>query len=360
LRVRNQSLLPEVSGEAVSFQVNNLRPEITSLDAAGTRDGQGRPVLAIIGPGTEPVSVSFTINGSNFHPAAADPAAQDPGTVAFITLKIPDLFPALVPANGINQCVIVNSRGVLGVTVFDISGNPAPGVTVTFTAPGIDSVTASGFFPPTNASTVTAVSDAQGFASVLFQANPFSGSYPVTAKATVGGIPLQTAIVMTNANPGEGCPNPVAKIVVVSSTQIIVTGFAINQKGVYSVVVANNSPGGGVSSAKEFVVAAGVAGGVPAIRSTDPLSPATRPAGSSTFNLTVYRDSSSSVPFQSDAWVNFGTVRLNRIAGDSDSIVVQVPDFLIASPGLVPISVTNPGTGGNTGGTSGRVYFTVQ
>src|SRR6185369_7923025 len=118
-----------------------------------------------------------------------------------------------------------NSRLFLGVTVFDSSGNPASGVTVTFTAPGIDATSASGFFPPTNASTMTAVSDSRGFASVLFQANPFPGTYSVSAAATLGGIPLQTAIAITNVNPGEGCSTQVAKVVFVSSTQMIVTGY---------------------------------------------------------------------------------------------------------------------------------------
>src|SRR3989442_1128616 len=89
LRVRNVSSLPETSGEAVSFQGNNLRPEITSIDPPGP--------LQLIGPGTTPDFIDLTINGSNFHPTPSDPASNDPGTLTFLTLKIPDLFPAIVP-----------------------------------------------------------------------------------------------------------------------------------------------------------------------------------------------------------------------------------------------------------------------
>ena len=117
VRVRNVSLLPEVSGEAVTFQVNNLGPSITSLDPAGP--------LAIIGPGPVPVTFDMKINGSNFFPQ----------TVVAVTQKIPDIFPAIVPVGGISQCVPVNGRTVLRVRVYNSVGQPAGGVAVTFTAP---------------------------------------------------------------------------------------------------------------------------------------------------------------------------------------------------------------------------------
>src|SRR5262249_34463646 len=112
----------------------------------------------------------------------------------------------------------------------------------------------------------------------------------------------------------------------------------------------------------EFDVQSGPDSGVPIIGSLDPLLPASRTAGSVGFNLTVFRDTSPTLPvFQGNAWVNFGTVRLDRIAGDTDpdSITVFVPSFLIGAPGIVPITVTNPGTATSTGGTSNRVSFSV-
>ena len=362
LRVRNVSSLPEVSGEAVSFQVNNLRPEITSIDPPGP--------LQLIGPGTTPVFIDLTINGSNFHPAPSDPASNDPGTLTFVTLKIPDIFPAIVPVGGQQGCIVINGRTILRVKVFDATGAPAVGIPVTFTARDVDTDDkASGYFLPSGQSTVTTVTDSQGFAppltdaSIIFQANAFAGTYVVKVEATVSGLRLKSTFNITNLNPGERCEGPGKPTVrFVSSSQLIVTQYPITSRGTYSVMVANASPGGGVSREIEFVVTSGPTSGVPTISTANSLSPASRTAGSATFNLTVFRDTSTSVPFQQDAWVNFGTVRLNRVAGDTstDSITVSVPTFLIASPGLVPVTVTNPGTSGTTGGTSNRVVFTVQ
>jgi hypothetical protein len=93
----------------------------------------------------------------------------------------------------------------------------------------------------------------------------------------------------------------------------------------------------------------------------NPLSPPTQKAGTG-FNLLIIRDLNSTVPFQPDAYVNFGTVRLFRTASDPmgpDTITVFVPDYLIAFPGTVPITVTNPGTAGTTGGTSNRAYLLI-
>jgi hypothetical protein len=262
----------------------------------------------------------------------------------------------------------INGRTILRVRVFNTAGQPVGGVVVKFTAPGIDTSSASGYFLPGAKETVTVTSDSLGFAppladgSVIFSANPFAGSYVVSASATVDGVPLKGVFNMTNVNAGGACTGEGRPAVVfVNSHQLILTQYPIVDRGTYSIVVANASPGGGYSNEKEFVVTAGYSGGVPAIRSTAPLSPSSQPAGSAGFNLTIFRDTATAVPFQADAWVNFGTVRLDRIPGDSssDSMTVAVPSFLIASPGTVPVTVTNPGTNGNTGGTSTRVLFEV-
>jgi hypothetical protein len=343
VRVRNVSLLPEVSGEAVTFQVNNLAPTITSLDPPGP--------LAIIGPGPVPVTFDMKINGSNFFPQ----------TVVAVTQKIPDIFPAIVPVGGISQCVPVNGRTTLRVRVYNTAGQPAGGVAVTFTAPTIATTGPSGSFAG-GSPTVTVISDALGFAppltdnsSTLFTANPFSGGYVIQITGTVDGFPILAVINMTNLGQGEGCEAINSAIEFVSSNQIIVAPVSITSRGTYSVVVANPSPGGGYSNEVEFIVTSGVPGGIPAIRTDDPLSPSSRAAGSGPFNLTIFGEN-----FQPDAWVNFGTVRLNRISGGDTSITVTVPGLLISSPGVVPISVTNPGTAGSTGGTSRREFFTVQ
>lgn len=341
LRVRNVSLLPEVSGEAVNFQVNNLRPEIFSLDPPGP--------LAIIGPGPVPVSFDLKINGSNFFPQ----------TTVAVTQKVPDIFPAIVPVGGTTQCIPVNGRSVLRVRVYNTAGQPVGGVAVTFTAPSIVTTDASGSFPGGNSS-VTVISDSLGFAppltdntTTLFTANPFAGSYVIEITATVDGFPLTAVINMTNLEPNQGCSAQNSTVLFVSSNQIIVNPVVITSRGTYSVVVANPSPGGGYSSEREFVVTSGPSGSIPNITS---LTPASRRAGSGAFNLTVSGDN-----FQSDAWVNFGTVRLNRISGDANNITVTVPALLVPAleiaPVTVPVTVTNPGTGGSTGGTSNRMLF---
>ena len=333
--------------------MNNLRPQISSINPPGP--------LEIIGPGRTPASVNLAINGSNFYP----------GTVPAITLKIPDSFPALVPVGGIEQCIVVNGTTTLRVRVFGVSGLPAPGVLVKFVAPGINTNLASGsFLPGINTDTISATSDDQGFAPPLgdessfrFEANPFAGSYVVTASADLGAFKLLAAFNMTNLKPGLPCLSDTgAAVIFLNSNQLVVSKYPIISRGTYSVVVGNPSPGGGVSNEIEFKVTSGPTSGIPAIRPTDPLSPASRPAGSAGFNLTIFRDTFTSVPFLPDAWVNFGTVRLDRIAGDTDSntITVFVPSFLIGSTGTVPVTVTNPGNPGNTGGTSTRVFFSVM
>jgi hypothetical protein len=343
VRVRNVSLLPEVSGEAVTFQVNNLGPTITSLDPPGP--------LSIIGPGPVPVTFDMKINGSNFFPQ----------TAVAVTQKLPDIFPAIVPVGGISQCVPVNGRTILRVRVYNTLAQPAGGVAVTFTAPSIVTTAPSGAFPG-GAATVTVISDALGFAppltdnsSTLFTANPFSGNYVIQINATVDGFPLLAVINMTNLDQGQGCEAINSTIQFISSNQIIVAPVSITSRGTYSVVVANPSPGGGYSNEIEFIVTSGAVSGVPIIRANNPLSPASRAAGSGPFNLTIFGEN-----FQSNAWVNFGTVRLNRVSGSDTSITVTVPALLVSSPGVVPISVTNPGTAGSTGGTSRREFFTVQ
>ena len=159
----------------------------------------------------------------------------------------------------------------------------------------------------------------------------------------------------------SGPPSSTFPTTYISPSQIVATNVLIPCAGTYLVSASNYLPGGGESPRVPLVIAPGPTAAVPVIRGIDPLSPLSVSAGSPTFNLTVFRDPSGA-PFQTDAWVNFGTVRLDRIVGSTspDSITVSVPGFLVSSPGVVPITVTNPGTGGTTGGTSTRVLFTVN
>ncbi len=109
---------------------------------------------------------------------------------------------------------------LLKATVTDINGNPAPGATVTFTAPGAGP---SGTFPGALTS-VTAVSDFLGVATApAFTANGIGGPYNVSA--TVIGIALPATFSLTNTLPQSTVP-------VASALGSVLTGvFAPNGAG---------------------------------------------------------------------------------------------------------------------------------
>ncbi len=212
----------------------------------------------------------------------------------------------------------------LRVRVYNSVGQPAGGVAVTFTAPTIATTGPSGSFPG-GAPSVTVTSDGFGFAppltdnsSTLFTANPFSGPYVIQITGTVDGFPILAVINMTNLGQGEGCEAINSTIQFVSSNQIIVTPVSITSRGTYSVVVANPSPGGATRTKSSSSSRPESSAGIPIIRADNPLSPSKPPAGSGRIQpydlwLRISR---------SDAWVNFGTVRLNRSPEAITSITV--------------------------------------
>lgn len=100
---------------------------------------------------------------------------------------------SITATNGSSQAALVNTAFPLlfSVKVIDIQGNPATGVTVTFSAPAAG---ASGTFL---AETDTATTDANGVAtSARFTANENSGSYNVTAN--VPGVETGASFSLTN------------------------------------------------------------------------------------------------------------------------------------------------------------------
>jgi hypothetical protein len=168
----------------------------------------------------------------------------------------------------------------------------------------------------------------------------------------VNGVPLGAAFNITNIRQDGSCSNA-SSFAPVSSTQLIVSQYPVSSGGIYKVVASNPSPGGGDSNEMDFLVTAGPATSIPIIGS---LQPTSQKAGSPGFNLTVALNPGVA-SFDGNAWVNFGTVRLDRVSTTSTSsgFTVFVPAYLISSPGIVPVSVTNP----STGGTSPRVLFAV-
>jgi len=92
--------------------------------------------------------------------------------------------------------VQVGFSAALGVLVTDASGNPVPGLTVTFTAPNSG---AGATF-----SAATAVTNTSGIASVTATANTVAGGYVVTASAI--GVPTQSFMLTNTA----GVPNTIS------------------------------------------------------------------------------------------------------------------------------------------------------
>jgi hypothetical protein len=148
---------------------------------------------------------------------------------------------------------------------------------------------------------------------------------------------------------GSPCPDLVGDLAGerISSTMIIGT-FTIGCTGTYRMGVVNPQPGGGLSNIMTFNVAQYVA---PTPLSIAGMSPAAIVSGSSTFSLTI-----SGSRFASGVVVNFGTAVLFPTSVTSNQIVVSVPSYLVRSPGIIPISVTNPDVTGN----SNRLLFTVN
>jgi len=100
---------------------------------------------------------------------------------------------SIVASGGTTQSATIGTAfaSPLAVTVRDSSGNPASGVTVTFTAPGSG---ASGTFA---GGVKTAITNASGVAtSAVFTANTKTGSYTVTAK--VSGVSAAASFALTN------------------------------------------------------------------------------------------------------------------------------------------------------------------
>jgi hypothetical protein len=133
---------------------------------------------------------------------------------------------------------------------------------------------------------------------------------------------------------------------IVSSHQAILVA-SIACVGVYQVRVRTPQPGGGVSDTLSFFVNEYWQPSAPSITS---LSPSSARAGSSSVTLRI-----SGFDFETGAVVNFGGAVLVPATVTSSRITVIVPAYLLTSPDMFPVVVTNPS---NTG-SSNRMLFTV-
>ncbi len=136
---------------------------------------------------------------------------------------------------------------------------------------------------------------------------------------------------------------------VISSTQIYafleVDYAAI---GEWRAEVMNPQPGGGQSLPENFFIAEGAFTANPFIIS---LFPEAIPNGASGFTLVI-----NGTNFQTGALVRFNAAELVPLSISERQIRVEIPGSLIRTPGKVPVSVTNP----DTGGTSNRLYVDIR
>src|SRR5439155_14620423 len=120
----------------------------------------------------------------------------------FALTNTPGAAAAVTATSGGGQSRTVNTAfaSPLVATVTDASGNPVPGVVVTFAAPSTGAgVTFSGGN--------TATTNAAGQASKSVTANGSAGSYTVTAAAP--GVATPASFTLTN-NPGAPAAVPAA------------------------------------------------------------------------------------------------------------------------------------------------------
>ncbi len=152
----------------------------------------------------------------------------------------------------------------LEATVLDSLNNPISGATVTFTAP------ASGASATLSAS--SAVTDANGHATVTASANSAAGSYSITATTT--GVAATAGFSLTNLT------GPVGHIAFVQQPSNTPAGVAITPAVTVRVTDAGSNPVAGVS------VTVSVSGGTPSLTGT--VTAATDASGVATFaNLSI-------------------------------------------------------------------------
>ena len=414
VQVRNRVGLSSAPTQALTFVVGSPAPVITALSGVPQQIIAGYPgfTVTVTGTGfTEGGTVEFAgvprgyvWDSPTQVRAFLGPADLAVGRIAPLTASNP--FPTVGPSNSLPITVF---NPVAGMTA--ISPNKTE-IKIEPNSTGLQIVVDGFLFKPgakvqvagVPALTTTYVSATRLIADLPPQALEVGGSFPVTVAnpapnlgsseaqplivenlvpkltsldtgpmtftpgiSEEATLPVNFIIVAHGANFGKeysavmvappgawpSCnqPDPIAlPAQVVSSTEMVLTA-SIRCRGTFRIAVGSpqNEPGGGVSSSISFDVVAPTAGPVPVLTS---LAPASIPAGSA-FTLQIIGSG-----FVAGAKVNFGTAILTPNAADitATSILVSVPAFYVQEKGLIPITVTNPGTGG----TSARLLLIVN
>jgi adhesin/invasin len=161
-------------------------------------------------------TVTFQANSTlgSYSVTATVAGVATPATFANLTNTV-GAATGITAASGTPQSVAVGAAFAgLQAVVKDWSGNPVPGVTVTFVAPASG---ASGAFTGGN----TAVTDASGLATKAFTANTTAGSYVVTASAP--GIATAAQFALTNL---AGTASTITAVAGGGQTAPVLTAFA--------------------------------------------------------------------------------------------------------------------------------------
>ena len=190
-----QAVVKDVDGNAVPFATVTF----TVVPAPGGAGGTFANGLATISTPTDTTGTAmagtFTANAiAGGYAVTASAAGASSATFNLTNTAGPPN--AIAATAGTPQSATVDSvfATLLVATVADAAGNPVPGVTVTFTAPG--SGPGGSFAGGVN----TATTNAQGQATALaFTANGIAGPYTVTA--SVAGVATTAAFSLTNTAP---------------------------------------------------------------------------------------------------------------------------------------------------------------
>jgi hypothetical protein len=289
------------ASNSVTFTINNLAPQITSINPVSANAG---------GPGFD-----LTVVGSGFFSGSVVRWNGAPRPTTLVTGAAPTLR-AAIPASDIA------TAGAATVTVF----NPAPGGG---TSNGVSFTVIGSPLPRiTSLDPASAVAGGPGFT------------------LTVNG----SGFVLTNSTPGSVVRwnNSNRTTTYVSATRLtaLITAADIATAGTASVTVFNAAPGGGISNAVSFAITP--VNPVPTITS---LNPATVTAGSAPFTLLVTGTN----------FVNGSVVRWNGadrptmfVSSTQLSASISAPD--VATAGTASVTVFNPAPGG---GTSNAVNFVI-
>lgn len=141
--------------------------------------------------------------------------------------------------------------------------------------------------------------------------------------------------------------NRITTFVNATTLTVALQASDLSVPGSHAITVFNPTPGGGVSAASGFVVNA--LNPAPAITN---LSPASVVQGASGFTLTI-----NGLNFLSTTTASFGGVAKTVTFVGATQITIPILAGEVASPGTIPLIVTNPGPGG---GSTPAVNFVVN